>query len=740
MPSTGSQTFMPTTPMSNYARNRLQASAVPPAATCLEDPSESESSIPSWLERPRKTAGVILDGTRRVILEAHDLAGIQKQYVVSTAEDQSLQQADNSEKSGVIIKTMSLGEDPAIQDYCAEDEEATHNDVPKFATITASSKTFHNSLNDWTSASLNQLSKSVMDDDEGTLRISAQDHLPLDPAEVKRFDYHRRIHPGARSYASEDDDETAAESVEVPDDQASGFGIADGEEDSDDVDEPAPVTMLKNEINEWVEEENLDRAQLNQERDQSDRGAFAVKHARSSQSSRTYPGTEDWVPNHPSQAELNKKEWDEKWGQPFQESDDEEYYDPEEELYEDKEGDEESDEDEEEANVRHAFKQVPQGQAAVQNLPMLQHHTRYPKPSDAQSYASSTQSEQDFGKVYTLRHSKEMSDLRNLHAMNRELESDLDEGNIADDDETYSRPFNAGGDARQGNWKHTSMDSAYKQQERIFHQASAQQQMTSNSQFGMNGATGFRGQFGRNEATGSGSHFGRNEATGSGSHFERNETTGSQFGMSGATGSVNQFGMSGATGSGNQFGRNEATGSGSQFGMNRATGSRTTGPANQGATIRFSPQFLQSQRMMANREARTGSELAEGYQQPAPRVSPPRFGLTAQIPLRVEQPSNSSKSSSQLSPAEAGARIMASAAAAHHQRRPGVMNPPQYMPMIGSRGVLRTSELDNEWDHILGGAGAAGGGGAAGAGALDSSFSETLVERFKIPQLKPFPN
>jgi hypothetical protein len=163
---------------------------------------------------------------------------------------------------------MSLGEDPAIQDYCAEDEEATHNDVPKFATITASSKTFHNSLNDWTSASLNQLSKSVMDDDEGTLRISAQDHLPLDPAEVKRFDYHRRIHPGARSYASEDDDETAAESVEVPDDQASGFGIADGEEDSDDVDEPAPVTMLKNEINEWVEEENLDRAQLNQERDQ----------------------------------------------------------------------------------------------------------------------------------------------------------------------------------------------------------------------------------------------------------------------------------------------------------------------------------------------------------------------------------------------------------------------------------------------------------------------------------------
>jgi hypothetical protein len=42
------------------------------------------------------------------------------------------------------------------------------------------------------------------------------------------------------------------------------------------------------------------------------------------------------VPNHPSQAELNKEEWDEKWGQPFQESDDEEYYDPEEELYEDK--------------------------------------------------------------------------------------------------------------------------------------------------------------------------------------------------------------------------------------------------------------------------------------------------------------------------------------------------------------------------------------------------------------------
>ena len=110
MNNSGSRTFMPTPSVTNYARQRSQA----PTARGIE-PSESESSIPSWLDRPRKTEAVILDGTRRVILEAHDCEGIQRQYVVSTAEEQSLRQADMSEKSGVIIK--SKDDNPHLYSY-----------------------------------------------------------------------------------------------------------------------------------------------------------------------------------------------------------------------------------------------------------------------------------------------------------------------------------------------------------------------------------------------------------------------------------------------------------------------------------------------------------------------------------------------------------------------------------------------------------------------------------------------
>ncbi|CAG0914109.1 unnamed protein product [Notodromas monacha] len=407
-----------------------------------QDESESASSFPSWLDRPRNK-GVVLDGTCGVILQAGD-HGTQR-YVVTTevpklpgpvfqSQLEQLQHQHHQHRdNNVIIRTASNGDlSGATQDNV--DEDATHKDAPKLINTLSSRTHLHNnnnnnSVNDWTEASLNQLGNSLQEDisaEDGTL--TRRDYL----APESMLD----LMPGSSNGIRDDHQQQQYRRRRRRSREMSAQMMSNNQQQHHNQDQQQQLGRRRRGRGQLLEA----AAAGDEEEEEEEEEAAAVFLARSHSSRMTFPGTEHWTLDDASKGTNLNKEWAQQWGVPINSSDEEDgdINDDDDQHY--------AGDDAREASYYGTGQQyVPQarGAAPAEGRCHLLSASSVSSSSQLLSTAAAAGlTESAFPYPQTLRQARELARLHQLATASRgQRDADFDPGNEADD-ETYSAMMN----------------------------------------------------------------------------------------------------------------------------------------------------------------------------------------------------------------------------------------------------------------------------------------------------------